>query len=365
MWVLSSSLRAYRASQLICALALARSWPAWKSNGSRRGRRWFHFGFARMVSILVAEDSLTQCFEIRRLLEDAGFEVRVAHNGREALGAVEEDSPAVVLTDLDMPEMNGLELVNVMRREHPGVPVVLMTAYGSEEIAVHALQRGAASYVPKKSLSEDLISTLEDVIEVAQANREESWLAEFLTTSRLEYVVENPRHTVASVVAEIQDAVAEMGVADEVARIRFGVALESALRNFHYLGNLELSPEWLERGYSEEDSGREFARSVEARAGEEPFSQRKLRVVAELRRDGFQVLLTHDGPPLAPEAWRGAVDWQGLAGHERRTGCWPRRFSMKFVWSRTVARSRFWESSPNGPRSPRQPDPDSSADRRR
>jgi CheY-like chemotaxis protein len=49
--------------------------------------------------------------------------------------------PDAVLTDLDMPEMNGLQLVEAIRRDYPAVPVILMTALGSEEIAVEALQR--------------------------------------------------------------------------------------------------------------------------------------------------------------------------------------------------------------------------------
>ena len=62
--------------------------------------------------------------------------------------------PALVLTDLIMPEMNGLELVKAIREHHPFVPVILMTSKGNEEIAVQALQGGAASYVPKSQLAE-------------------------------------------------------------------------------------------------------------------------------------------------------------------------------------------------------------------
>jgi CheY-like chemotaxis protein len=268
-----------------------------------------------MYNILVAEDSATQALKIRRLLEDAEFEVRVASNGREALKAVVEQPPTALLTDLDMPEMNGLELVDVIRREHPSVPVILMTAYGSEEIAVRALQMGAASYVPKKSLTEELVSTLRDVIEVAQATREETRLAEFMTTLQLEFAISRPSQMATGVVAEIQDALADMAVADNVTRIRLGVALESAIKNLHYLGNLELSPEWLERAYSDDDDGQQFARSVEARAAEPQFGDRGMVVRAEIQRDTLRVALAHSGPPLSVDNWVRASNWQGLAGH--------------------------------------------------
>src|SRR5437764_11543745 len=114
-----------------------------------------------MTRILVVEDSRTQAQEIRFLLEDAGFEVDVAGDGREALDLLGRGLPDAILTDLDMPRMNGLELVEAVRRDHPGVPVILMTALGSEDIAAQALQKGAASYVPKRNLTRDILPTLQ------------------------------------------------------------------------------------------------------------------------------------------------------------------------------------------------------------
>src|SRR5256885_1266341 len=100
-----------------------------------------------MSRVLVVEDSATQALQIRLLLEEAGFEVGLAANGLEALQVIPHEPPDLVLTDLDMPGMTGLELVETLRREHPSLPAILITQYGSEEIAVQALQRGAANYV--------------------------------------------------------------------------------------------------------------------------------------------------------------------------------------------------------------------------
>src|SRR5579859_1843524 len=102
-----------------------------------------------MARILVVEDSPTQAEQIRLMLEDEGFEVATAANGQEALALIERGAPDIVATDLEMPVMNGLQLVEAVRRDHPGLPVTLMTAHGSEGIAALALRQGAASYVPK------------------------------------------------------------------------------------------------------------------------------------------------------------------------------------------------------------------------
>jgi CheY-like chemotaxis protein len=128
-----------------------------------------------MSRILVAEDSSTQAQQIQILLEEAGFEVEHAVNGLAALEAIGREAPDLVLTDLDMPELNGLELVETLRREHASIPVILMTQFGSEEVAVQALQKGASSYVPKRNLIRDIVSTIDDVLVLANAITTRIW----------------------------------------------------------------------------------------------------------------------------------------------------------------------------------------------
>ncbi len=79
-----------------------------------------------------------------------------------------------------MPELDGLELVGAVRSRFPLVPVILMTAYGSEEIAVRALRRGAASYVPKSRLALELLDTVDSVLHMSRADRFHDRLAECL-----------------------------------------------------------------------------------------------------------------------------------------------------------------------------------------
>ena len=97
-----------------------------------------------------------------------------ACNGREGLERIESDRPDFVLTDLQMPEMNGLELVSKIKDRFPNIPVILMTAQGSEEFAAQALRNGAATYVLKRRLAEDLVATIERVIATAREERRQS-----------------------------------------------------------------------------------------------------------------------------------------------------------------------------------------------
>src|SRR5262245_3699813 len=122
-----------------------------------------------MTTVLVVDDNPMDRHLAGGLVEKAGLTSLYAANGLEALKAIERDRPDLVLTNLLMPELDGLELVKAIREAHPLVPVILMTAFGSEDIAIEALRKGAASYVPKRNLAHDLADTLERVISVLKS----------------------------------------------------------------------------------------------------------------------------------------------------------------------------------------------------
>src|SRR5262245_3176962 len=124
-----------------------------------------------MSRVLIVEDCPTRTRQIQLLLEDAGFQTDAAGDGQRALEVIGRIPPDIVATDLEMPVMSGLQLVEAIHRNHSSVPVVLITAHGSEEIAALALPKGAASYVPKYHLNEDLVPTLKRMLEVTGPDR--------------------------------------------------------------------------------------------------------------------------------------------------------------------------------------------------
>jgi CheY-like chemotaxis protein len=129
-------------------------------------------GIQEPIKILVVDDSAFDRELIGRLLEPvADLKLVFACNGNEGLAAITREHPAVILTDLIMPDMEGLELVQRVRAQHARLSVILMTAYGSEEIAMQALRAGAANYIPKKRLTRDLVSTIRQVLSIAALTR--------------------------------------------------------------------------------------------------------------------------------------------------------------------------------------------------
>lgn len=99
--------------------------------------------------ILLADDDPDSLEGLRSLLEAWGYEVETAPDGRAALDQVLVVRPSLVITDVIMPRMTGLELLEAIRRERPTMPVIVMTAHGNVESRRHAAAMGAVAYLSK------------------------------------------------------------------------------------------------------------------------------------------------------------------------------------------------------------------------
>ena len=102
-----------------------------------------------MAKILVADDELSMREFLKILLESEGHETVLAASGAEALACIGRESFALLISDIRMPDMGGLDLLEQVRRDHHQLPVVLITAYASPEDAVLAMKDGAYDYITK------------------------------------------------------------------------------------------------------------------------------------------------------------------------------------------------------------------------
>jgi len=212
-----------------------------------------------------------------------------AADGAEALEKLNRAPYDLVLTDLVMPGMNGLELVAAVRSRHPLIPVILMTSKGTEEIAVKALHAGAASYVPKRILAQDLAETIRRVLAVSTQRRGKTRLLECLTENRCSFVLGNDVALIESLVGHLQESAVQMGVCDEADVTRIGVALEEALINALYHGNLQVGSDL--RGGDDQA----YYALVTERCRETPFRDRRIHVSAKLTRDEAIFVIRDEG----------------------------------------------------------------------
>ena len=256
-----------------------------------------------MTTLLVVDDSAMDRLLAGGLLEKhPNWTVHYAVDGRDALSQMELHLPDVVVTDLQMPEMNGLELVKALRRQYPLVPVILMTAKGSEEIAVEALHEGAASYVPKRLLSTELVETVERVLMASGEQRSHSRLMLRMLRNELSFELENDLSLLPSLVNFLQQLITRMRLVNEPERLRVGVALEEALLNAYYHGNLEVSSDLRETSHS---AYYELARQ---RSTQEPYRGRRIFVDVKLTPAETVYVIRDEGPGFNPACIRDATD---------------------------------------------------------
>jgi two-component system NtrC family response regulator len=135
----------------------------------------------RAARILVVDDeeSLRRILQVQ--LENRGYETSLAKNGQDALAILTESPHDLVLTDLRMPGLSGLELLKRIREHHQGTEVILLTAFGTIENAVEAMQSGAYHYVTKPVRFDELAIVIERALERCRMIEQIATLRESLT----------------------------------------------------------------------------------------------------------------------------------------------------------------------------------------
>jgi CheY-like chemotaxis protein len=119
-------------------------------------------------SILIVDDSPAIRHPLRTAFEDiSGWEVGEAANGREAIDKARELNPDLIVLDLAMPVMNGLQAAPVLRRMRPTVPIILFTLYGSKFLEREALSAGVTVVVSKDAAVKTLVNQARDLLRAA------------------------------------------------------------------------------------------------------------------------------------------------------------------------------------------------------
>jgi CheY-like chemotaxis protein/anti-sigma regulatory factor (Ser/Thr protein kinase) len=247
-------------------------------------------------TVLIVDDSAMDRHLAGAIVQKCdGWQALFAADGREALEMLRQKTPDVVLTDMLMPEMDGLELVRAIRSGPPLVPVILMTAHGSDDLAMQALRNGAASYVPKNTLARDLDETLDSVLAASQSNRREQLILDCLVHHETHYRLENDVAVVAPLVGHLEHQLERMKICEPSGLVLVGVALHEALTNAILHGNLGLSSEM------RETDEKEYYRLAVQRRTQLPWSERGVHVCITLTQQEAVFVVRDEGEGFDPE----------------------------------------------------------------
>ncbi len=240
-----------------------------------------------VVEVLVVDDSAVDRQLAGRLIEkQSHLSVGHAADGREALSIIRQQCPDIVVTDLLMPGMDGLELVRVLRDEYPQLPVVLMTGHGSETVATEALRLGAARDVPTCRLAQDLVPTVQNVLDRAHKGGRPERLVESLVDCDTGYVLENDPELITSLVEHVQQCLVRIQFCDPPGALQIGSALEAALNNAQYHGNFE---------FGSESTPADCAALSQVRRNEPPYRDRRIHVRARFSAEEALFIIRDEG----------------------------------------------------------------------
>ncbi len=244
-----------------------------------------------MTRVLVVDDcAVDRTLAGEILKKDAGFAIDYARSGEEALQQIGLVAPDLILTDLQMPHMDGLQLVSIAREKYPRVPVILMTSQGSEEIAFQALQLGAASYVPKRFLHDRLRGTVQNVLQASIVGAYHQKAMECLARSDRVFELANDPSLFNPLILHFQEECVAMGICDHADRVRLGVGLGEALANALFHGNLEL------RSSLREEDADAYHSLAETRRRESPYQDRRIKIEVRLTRTVAIFVVRDEGP---------------------------------------------------------------------
>ena len=118
-----------------------------------------------MAKILIVEDDVAFCQMLETFLTKKGYEVNASHTGNDALAKIKSNNYDIVLTDVRLPDRDGNEILQILKEEHPGTKVILMTGYAEVNLAVDAIKTGAFDYISKPINPEKMLQVVKSAIE--------------------------------------------------------------------------------------------------------------------------------------------------------------------------------------------------------
>jgi CheY-like chemotaxis protein len=257
--------------------------------------------------ILVVDDSPTQLRQIQMVLESEGFTVQTVNNGTAALESIQTDVPTLVITDLQMPEMDGFQLIAALRESSPSVPVIVTTAQGSEEIVAKVLRHGASSYVPKRDIHSELAPVVRQVMSINEISLSVRRVAKFAVESSIKLCLESDESLIPSVIARLELPLVELDLFDQGERMQIAMALDESLLNAIVHGNLEVSSD-----LREIDDGEPYTAMAKQRKTEEPYCSRRVMVSLHATTTEASITIIDEGPGFDRSDLRDPTDPDNL-----------------------------------------------------
>jgi YesN/AraC family two-component response regulator len=259
-----------------------------------------------MDYILVVDDDEDVRFFLQYLLEKKGYHTLCAENGKKALKVFEQNHCNLVISDIKMPEMDGLDLLKALKKHNFELPVVMTSAFQEAEYLIEALRLGACDFIPKPYNEQSILRCLKRVFHI----KKEQALFQFseigLQRESQQFVFETNPDTINSIAYFLSRKLLIFNLNIDVHLTQ--VALIEALSNAMFHGNLEISSELNVK--ENLDCINVFFKLVEERLTQEPYKSRRVYIDYTLDDEKVSYVIRDEGKgfnskklydPLTPE----------------------------------------------------------------
>ncbi|MEM1109837.1 MAG: ATP-binding protein [Planctomycetota bacterium] len=242
----------------------------------------------KMLVINPAPDTTQTLAELLSAQPD--WEAATAASITQGLDALADQTFAMVIADLQLVVEDDTAHLKALTIGDAYRPVLLTGADGTVDQVVNALNAGAAGFIHQNRLGNELVDHVTRVLNAAQRNKTQARLLECMTSSTSQFAVENDPTLLPALLVRFQTSVGMFGVCDEADSTRIGMALEEALSNALYHGNLEVSSE-----LRKESLARYYDMAADRRE-QSPYRERKIHITETMTTDSATFVIRDEGP---------------------------------------------------------------------
>jgi YesN/AraC family two-component response regulator len=230
----------------------------------------------------------------RKLEQTTGFTVHTANDGLQALDAFDSQHIDLVISDLLMSEMNGIELLRNLKQRQPDIPVIIITGYGTLDDAIEAIHLGAEDFIKKPFDINEVIETIEKTFRKIAEETDQRRIIKYIADEHVKLVVPTDVDLINLVINFVFSHIKARWLVEDEDLHEVKVCLYEALSNAFEHGNLEIAgTEKVKLLEQSQQAWREF---LTARMREEPFCHRQITIKLEISGEEMLVSIEDQGP---------------------------------------------------------------------
>ncbi len=247
--------------------------------------------------VLVVDDEEILRNILSRFLKQADFEPVEAKDGKEAIELFKISNPALVISDIMMPKMDGLTLLNEIKKIDSNAMVILMTGYGNEDILLEALRGGALNFFKKPFNFHELIKFVEHAIRHKKEPEFEGLYSQHLIEETKAFSFPTEETNILPIVNQITLHLRKLIPESEIVNIKIGI--EEIITNAIEHGNLGITFEEKQKAI---EDGR-WGEFIESRLNENNNRKKLIRINSKLTEEEFRIVISDEGE---------GFDWKAL-----------------------------------------------------